>query len=125
MLVARTNLTGLVAAQVALGQWASPATRPPVRLLGLVLLADAPGKLSRPLRDFTALIAGGAPATWNVGWVEAWRTDPVDPSTAPSSLTRMVADLHRLATEHPAAATTPATSPPAPALRRDPVMKEG
>lgn len=96
VLTARTNLSGLLAAQAALTQWASPATRPPVELVGLVLLADAPGKTPKPLRDLAALVAGGAPATWHVPWVEAWRTDPVDFATAPSAVTRAVAALRQL-----------------------------
>ncbi len=60
LLVCRSNMHGLKAAQSALIQWASGAA-PDVNLLGLAVLADAPGKLPKALRDFAALIGGGAP----------------------------------------------------------------
>ena len=94
VLVARTNLTGLVAAQKALTQWASGALSPSVRLLGLVLMADAPGRLPKPLREMSALVAGGAPRVWNVAWVEAWRLGAeLDAAQLPKSLRRLTQDL--------------------------------
>lgn len=71
VLTARTSLAGLLAAQAALRQWAAGDT--PVHLAGLVLLADAPGTLPRPLRELGALIAGGAPRCWSIPWIERWR----------------------------------------------------
>jgi len=44
-----------------------------VELLGLVVVADAPGRLPKPLRDLTDLVTGGAPRAWRVGWQEKWR----------------------------------------------------
>ena len=71
LLTARTSTSGLLAAQASLRQWAAGDT--PVRLAGLVLLADAPGTLPRPLRDLAQLIAGGAPRCWLLPWIERWR----------------------------------------------------
>ena len=71
VLTARTSATGLLAAQAALRQWAAGDT--PVELAGLVLLADAPGRLPAPLRDLAALVAGGAPRCWSIPWIEQWR----------------------------------------------------
>jgi len=71
VLTARTSATGLLAAQAALRQWAAGDT--PVELTGLVLLADAPGRLPAPLRDLAALVAGGAPRCWAIPWIEQWR----------------------------------------------------
>lgn len=80
ILTCRTNLLGLRSAQEALKQWASGAV-PGVRLLGLVMSADAPGKSPRALKDFARLVAGGAPRVWDLPWIEEWRTDPpVTPS---------------------------------------------
>lgn len=73
VLVARTHADGLMAAQRALQQWSASAAGPGVQLLGLVLVADAPGKLPVPLRDLVKVISGGAPRVWEVPWVEAWR----------------------------------------------------
>ena len=71
VLTARTSAGGLLAAQAALRQWAAGDT--PVHLTGLVLLADAPGSLPRPLRDLAGLVAGGAPRCWSIPWIEQWR----------------------------------------------------
>lgn len=57
MLVARTNARGLRAAQLAATEWASGDV--PVHLEGLVLLADAPGRLPKALKQFVRLVAGG------------------------------------------------------------------
>src|SRR5690625_7783755 len=62
---------GLLATQTAATKWASGAVD--VDLLGLVLVADAPGRLSRPLRDLARLVSGGLPRVWNLPWIEAWR----------------------------------------------------
>jgi hypothetical protein len=72
LLVCRSDMRGLKAAQGALIQWASGAA-PSVDLLGLAVLADAPGKLPKPLRDFAVLVGGGAPRLWILPWVESWR----------------------------------------------------
>ena len=73
VLLARTHLRGLLAAQRAAVEWAS-GTVPEVDLRGLVLLADAPGRLPHVLGDLADLIAGGVPRVWRVPWIERWRT---------------------------------------------------
>ena len=60
LLVCRADMRGLTAARSALTEWVSGAA-PAVDLLGLAVLADAPGKTPKPLRDFTAIVGGGAP----------------------------------------------------------------
>lgn len=72
LLVARTSASGLRAAQAAATQWAAGAT-PPINLLGLVLVADAPGRLPRALRELVRLVSGGVPCTWMLPWNEPWR----------------------------------------------------
>jgi hypothetical protein len=72
LLVCRADMRGLTTAQSALTQWASGAS-PAVDLIGLAVLADAPGKTPKALRDFTAIVGGGAPRLWTLPWVEAWR----------------------------------------------------
>lgn len=92
-LVARTNARGLQAAQHAAREWASGTV--PVDLVGLVLIADAPGRLPKPLRDLAQLVAGGVPRTWRLPWVEPWRLGaPVSATTAPKTVTRLLDDLH-------------------------------
>ncbi len=95
VLLARTNAHGLRAAQLAVTEWAAGIV--PVQLDGLVLIADAPGRLPKALRDFAQLVAGGAPAVWRVPWVEAWRTgEPVCAEQAPRTIARMLTDLRNL-----------------------------
>jgi hypothetical protein len=81
LLVCRADMRGLTAARSALTQWASGAT-PEVDLLGLAILADAPGKTPKALRDFAAIVGGGAPRLWTLPWVEAWRHGDNTPPTA-------------------------------------------
>jgi hypothetical protein len=96
VLVARTHASGLRAAQAAATEWAAGDV--PVRLLGLVLVADAPGRLPRPLRDFARLVAGGVPAVWHLPWHEPWRLgEPIDPRSAPRAARALLDELDELA----------------------------
>lgn len=98
LLVCRADMRGLVTARSALTQWASGAA-PEIDLLGLAVLADAPGKTPKVLRDFTAIVGGGAPRLWTLPWVEAWRHGE---STAPPTAReyqRFITDIAALATE--------------------------
>lgn len=72
IVTARTSAHGLVSAQKVLAQWASSAAGN-VDVQGLVLVADAPGRLPRPLKELADVVAGGAPRLWRLGWSEAWR----------------------------------------------------
>ena len=101
LLVARTHLSGLRAAQRAGQQWAAGDT-PEIDLLGLVLVPDAPGRLPKQLRDFALVVAGGFPRSWPLRWEEGLRmAEPklpgflpvVDLADAPHSLRRLAADV--------------------------------
>lgn len=98
LLVCRADMRGLTAARSALTQWASGAA-PGVDLLGLAVLADAPGKTPKALRDFTSIIGGGAPRLWTLPWVEAWRHGE---TTAPPSreYQRFMTDMAALALDN-------------------------
>jgi hypothetical protein len=104
LLVCRADMRGLTAARSALTQWASGAA-PELDLLGLTVLADAPGKTPKALRDFAAIVGGGAPRFWTLPWVEAWRHG--DSTTPPPAreYQRFITDLAVLATD-----TTPSTT---------------
>ena len=92
VLVARTHARGLRAAQLAAIEWASGDV--PVRLEGLVLLADAPGRLPKALKQFSRLVAGGVPRVWELPWVEEWRLGaPVSEDTAPKDVSRLLDHL--------------------------------
>ncbi|MCU1515352.1 MAG: hypothetical protein JWQ75_73 [Pseudarthrobacter sp.] len=103
LLVCRADMRGLTAARNALTQWASGAA-PELDLLGLAVLADAPGKTPKPLRDFAAIIGGGAPRLWTLPWVEAWRHRDATPPPA-REYQRFITDVAALAAD-----TTPSTT---------------
>ena len=69
--VCRSHASGLSAAQ----RWAAWAAQNPaaVNLLGLVVVADAPGRLPRSLESTIRLIKGGYPRLWRVPFVQFWR----------------------------------------------------
>lgn len=99
VLVSRTHLAGLMAAQRAAVDWASGGV-PDIQLLGLVLVPDAPGRLPRALRDFARVVAGGVPRVWQLPWVDEWRTTTaVDPAQAPGAARRLLKDLSHLLAE--------------------------
>lgn len=108
VILARTHAAGLRAAQRLTAEWATGEI--PVSLLGLVLVADAPGKLPRVLRDFAEVVAGGAPVVWHLPWVDAWRIgEPVGAENAPRPVRRLLDDLHQLVSSAPSATSTPTT----------------
>ena len=126
VLVARTHAHGLRAAQAAARDWASGDV--PVRLLGLLLIADAPGRLPRPLRDLSRLVAGGVPASWSVAWYEPWRLGtPVATAGKPGDAMAAISAIEDLTTPVPASPAqadpvgnerSPAASPPTRGIAR-------
>ncbi|MFC8523927.1 DUF6668 family protein [Pseudarthrobacter sp. NPDC057230] len=97
LLVCRADMRGLTTARNALTQWASGAA-PQVDLLGLAVLADAPGKTPKALRDFAALVGGGAPRFWTLPWVDAWRHADTTEPPAVREYQRFITDVAALAT---------------------------
>ncbi|MBO1269501.1 DUF6668 family protein [Arthrobacter cavernae] len=95
VLVCRSDMRGLKAAQSALIQWASGAA-PDVELLGLAVLADAPGKLPKALREFAVLVGGGAPRLWLLPWVESWRLGDTGAGPPAREYQRFATDLAAL-----------------------------
>jgi hypothetical protein len=123
LLVARTHLSGLRAAQRAAQQWAAGLT-PAVDLLGVALVPDAPGRLPKQLRDFAQVVAGGLPRSWSLPWEEGLRlAEPkllghlpvVDAADVPRSLRQLATELARIPAGRRSAAhidrTTTATNP--------------
>jgi hypothetical protein len=95
VLVARTHAHGLRSAQSAIREWAAGDVE--VLLLGLVLLADAPGRLPRALRQLADLIAGGVPAVWSLPWIEAWRVGELPAAhNAPKVVRGLLEDLRAM-----------------------------
>ncbi|MDP9850505.1 DUF6668 family protein [Streptosporangium lutulentum] len=95
VIVARTNLAGLVSAQAAAAQWASGALPAGIDLLGLALVADAPGRLPRPLTQLIGVLAGGVPCVWTLPWVERLRTCPPHEVSLPRPYRSLAGQLSR------------------------------
>jgi hypothetical protein len=92
VLVARTDARGLRAVQRAMREHLESAL--PVEVLGLVLMADAPGRLPRVLRDLSRMVGGTVPRVWSLPWVEAWRAGEVpSPANSPKEADRLAAEL--------------------------------
>jgi hypothetical protein len=95
VVVARTHAHGLTAAQSAIREWAAGDID--VLLLGLVLVADAPGRLPHGLRRLADLIAGGVPSVWSLPWIEAWRVGELPTAhNAPKVVRRLLTDLQAM-----------------------------
>lgn len=95
-LVARTSAHGLRAAQAASTQWAAGLV-PHVQLLGLVLIADAPGRFPKALRDLAHVVSGGVPRVWTVPWLEPLRLgDSLTLAQYPREVHRLVDELSSL-----------------------------
>ncbi len=95
VLVARTNLAGMHAVRLAVAQWAAGAVSSDIELVGIVFMADAPGKLPRALRDYLQITASGARRHWLIPWVDPWRLG--QPSVSPE-LELLGQDLHLTST---------------------------
>lgn len=95
LMVCRSSMSGLEAARRALIEWAAPQA-PQVELLGLAVLADAPGKLPKELRDLATIVGGGAPRLWHLPWVEAWRTGDVAPERLPREIRKFITEINSL-----------------------------
>ena len=104
LLVCRADMSGLTAARSALTQWASGAA-PGLDLLGLAVLADAPGKTPKELRGFASIVGGGAPRLWKLPWVESWRFGHSTTVPTAREYQRFITDLATLATGTPSSTT--------------------
>ncbi|MHA7284589.1 DUF6668 family protein [Arthrobacter sp. TMS2-4] len=92
-LVARQNHRGLKAAQLAARDWAA-GSHPTITLRGLVVIADAPGKLPKALHNLTRITAGGVPQTWVLPWIEELRLQgTVDPESLARELRKVLTSL--------------------------------
>jgi hypothetical protein len=94
ILVARTNHSGLSAAQTALRDWASGSVD--ADLGGLVLIADAPGRLPKELRALEQLVASAAPGTtWRIPWENEWRLGRISAERPSRQLQQLLHHLNR------------------------------
>lgn len=99
VLVARSSFYGLRSAQSVLEQWASGGVAETVDVIGLVLIADSPGTLPRPLRELAHVVSGGAARTWWLPWVEQWRVDDPTSVNRPRAVRKLIKDLSAITDE--------------------------
>ena len=84
VLCARTSFWGMAAAMQVAGQWEADKLRARVEMpLGLVLIADRPGRLPKPLEAFAHHLESATDHMWRLPWVDAWAAGEV-PSAANS-----------------------------------------
>lgn len=102
LLVARSSVSGLEAAREAARAHAAGDTGLDVTLLGLVLIADAPGRLPPRLRDLADVVAGAFLRVWQVPWLTEWRlAATTEPLPAHPEVTRLITDLRALTGARP------------------------
>jgi len=88
IVVCRSNHKGLTSARRAAIEFAA-GTLPTVRVLGLVIIADLPGKQPKELRDLATVVAGGFPESWEFPWVETYRRGDTTSAT-PREITTII-----------------------------------
>ena len=96
LLVARTSVSALEWARDAARQHAAGGCRD-VELVGLVLLADAPGRLPGRIAALADLVCGAFGRVWLVPWLQEWRLAALtEPLPAHPEVTRLIQDLQAL-----------------------------
>ena len=100
VVVARTSAQGLGRAQEIAARAAEEGMSVlgiAATVLGLALVADAHGRLPKPLAELRHLVSGAYPHVWDVPWVEAWRQgDPPSARNTPKEVGRMAEVLRSL-----------------------------
>lgn len=73
IVVCQSTMRGLGWARDVATQYLAGRTPNGVRLLGLVTVADQPGRLPHPIAAAKGLLAGGYPHTWHVPYIPEYR----------------------------------------------------
>lgn len=98
LLVARTSMSGLQQVQALVRQHASGPAGGACELLGLVLVADAPGRLPRRVSELADLVSGGFTRVWQIPWLEEWRVAAAsEPLPVHPDVARLIAEIQSLA----------------------------
>lgn len=97
VVVARTHQVGLEAAENFTQQWLA-GDLTDSRLLGLVLVDDAPRLLEEQQRAVKRLLRK-VPTGAHVPWVESWRVRPPDFTKPPRRLQKIIRTFHNQAEE--------------------------
>lgn len=110
LLVARTSTSGLEWARDLARQHASGRAGD-VELRGLILVADAPGRLPVRTAGLRDLVSGAFPRTWRLPWLEEWRLAATsEPLPVHPDVQHLAVELARTRQlSHPLAGTTRTT----------------
>jgi len=71
-----------------------------VEVIGLVLVADAPGRLPPACQDLAHLVTGAYPHAWRIPWEPRLRCSPYDRARLPNAVRRLMDDLDCLTNPH-------------------------
>ena len=97
VLVARTSTSGLECVREAARRHAAGLVGDDIGLLGLVLIADAPGRLPARAWALADLVCGAFARVWQVPWLEEWRlAAATEPLPIHPEVGRLIADLRAL-----------------------------
>ena len=90
VLVCRSSQRGLSAAQHHARHFRDGELRQRLDLLGVIVSADAPGRVPPPLRRLQKLLSGAVPILGEIPWQPAWRLGPAQPlAEAPAWLSKL------------------------------------
>ena len=103
LVVARTHAAGLMAVSQVLAGCFAAGCPEGTYLAGVVLVADAPGRLPKPLARRVTVLAS-AVMMYRIPWVNAWRL--LEVAADPATVARLATGLRRFA-EQAALASTP------------------
>lgn len=76
VLVCRANHRGLTAAQDYARAYRDDGLAERLQLLGVIVSADAPGRMPTPLRRLERLLSGAVPILGHAPWEATWRLGP-------------------------------------------------
>lgn len=119
VLVARADAHGLACAQAALQEWHTGMAPASTHIVGLVLMADAPTKPPRSVRDRIRVLTGAVDEAWEVPWVEEWR-EGGKPAKRIKALSALEETLRQLPPPHIALALPPGSAPQTSGLAHQP-----
>lgn len=93
VVVCRTTMAGLTRARELAAQYLAGAVPNGLRILGLVTIADQPGRLPKELAAAQNLLAGAYANTWRIPFIPAYRLFSCLPSDAAPATHPSVADV--------------------------------
>lgn len=85
VLLGRSNATGLDAVGLFLQQWASREVDD-VTVTGVVIVADAPGRTPKSLRERITALRSITPNIYQLPWIEDWRLNPGSPDNRANTI---------------------------------------